>query len=184
MDTKQCAIESRGGTTMLARTSTRKTRQIYEFIEANRNACDVTTMYRSLDVTRGGFYAWLKHPLLDRAQEDARLLGLIRASFAACHGTQRARRVLLDLREAGETCSKHRVARLMRSNNFRAGRGYWVRRQPAAKAARPLNPGYSTSPTLAGHVEPPPLERRTALIVTNRRTAKVTGINTQIRSVR
>jgi putative transposase len=46
--------------------------------------------------------------------EDARLLRLIRASFIASHGIYGAPRVFLDLREAGETCSKHRVARLMR----------------------------------------------------------------------
>ena len=120
---------------MPTRASTRKTRRIYEFIKANRNAYDVRTMCRALDVTRSGFYAWLKRPLSDRAREDARLLGLIKASFVASHGIYGARRVFLDLREAGETCSKHRVARLMRINNIRAGRGYRVRRQPAAKAS-------------------------------------------------
>ena len=34
----------------------------------------------------------------------------------------------LDLHEAGETCSKHRVARLMRVNNLRALHGYLTRR--------------------------------------------------------
>lgn len=120
---------------MPTRASTRKTRQIYEFIKANRGTFDVRTMCRALDVTRSGFYAWLERPLSDRATEDARLLGLIKASFVASHGIYGARRIFLDLREAGETCSKHRVARLMRINNIRAGRGYRVRRQPAAKAS-------------------------------------------------
>jgi transposase InsO family protein len=39
-----------------------------------------------------------------------------------------APRVFLDLREAGETCSKHRVVRLMRQNNLRALHGYRTRR--------------------------------------------------------
>jgi putative transposase len=90
-------------------------------------------MCRTLDVTRSGFYAWLKRPLSDRALEDARLLGLIRASFVASHGIYGARRVFLDLREAGETCSKHRVARLMRVNNIRAAHGYRMRTRSAAK---------------------------------------------------
>jgi len=41
---------------------------------------------------------------------NARLLRLIRASFLASHGIYGAPRVFLDLSEAGETCSKHRIA--------------------------------------------------------------------------
>jgi len=36
-----------------------------------------------------------------------------------------------DLREAGETCGKHRVERIMRTNKIKAVRGY--------KAPRPIN---------------------------------------------
>jgi hypothetical protein len=49
---------------------------------------------------------------------------LIRASFRAIHGVYGAPRIFLDLREAGEICSKHRVARLMRVNNIGALHGY------------------------------------------------------------
>jgi putative transposase len=44
-------------------------------------------------------------------------------------------RVFLDLREAGETCSKHRVARLMRVNKIRALHGYRTRRYVSGKPA-------------------------------------------------
>ena len=63
----------------------------------------------------------------------ARLLRLIRASFGASHGIYGAPRVFLDVREAGETCSKHRVARLMRQANLRALHGYRVRRWAVGK---------------------------------------------------
>jgi len=56
--------------------------------------------------------------------EDQRLLGLIRAAYAASHGVYGAPRIFLDLREAGETCSKHRVARIMRANHLQARYGY------------------------------------------------------------
>src|SRR5712691_4969318 len=72
-------------------------------------------------------------PISNRAREDARLLRLIRASFIASHGIYGAPRVFLDLREAGETCSKHRVARLMRENNLRALHGYRIRRWSVGK---------------------------------------------------
>lgn len=44
-------------------------------------------------------------------------------------------RVFLDLREAGETCNKHRVARLMRANELRARRGYRMRRWEVGQPA-------------------------------------------------
>ena len=58
-----------------------------------------------------------------------------RASCTASYGIYGAPRVFLDLREAGETCSKHRVARLMRQANLRALHGYRTRRWSVGKPA-------------------------------------------------
>lgn len=96
----------------------------YIFIKAHRQEFDTAVMCRLLAVSRSGFYAWLRKRLSDRAVEDQRLLGLIRASYTASHGVYGAPRIFLDLREAGETCSKHRVARIMRANHLRARYGY------------------------------------------------------------
>ncbi len=86
-------------------------------------------------VAPSGYDEWLKQALSNRAQEDARLLRLIRASYTASHGIYGAPRVLLNLREAGETCSKHRVARLMREQKLRALHGYRTRRWSVGKPA-------------------------------------------------
>jgi len=118
---------------MQARLSTGKVRRIYQFIKANTRQHDVRTMCRLLQVAPSGYYAWLHAPISDRALEDARLLRLIRASFVASHGIYGAPRVFLDLREAGETCSKHRVMRLMRVNKIRAVRGYRTRHHATSK---------------------------------------------------
>jgi putative transposase len=99
---------------MAAPQTARKVRRFYQFIQLHQELYSVKAMCRLLNVTRSGYYAWLKEPISNRAQEDARLLRLIRASFVASHCIYGAPRVFLDLREAGETCSKHRVARLMR----------------------------------------------------------------------
>lgn len=99
-------------------------RRKYTFIKAHRRAFDTAMMCRLLDVSRSGFYQWLRNPLSDRAVEDQRLLGLIRASYTASHGVYGAPRIFLDMREAGERCSKHRVARIMRANNLKARYGY------------------------------------------------------------
>jgi len=123
---------------MPTRSSVRKVRRFYEFIKANRHEYSVQMMCRLLEVTRSGYYAWLKEPVSDRAHENARLLRLIRASYVASHGIYGAPRIFLDLREAGETCSKHRVARLMRVNNIRAVRGYGARRHSATRSSAVL----------------------------------------------
>jgi putative transposase len=96
----------------------------YAFIKAHRREFDTAVMCRLLAVSRSGFYDWLRHPLSDRAVEDQRLLGLIRAAYTASHGVYGAPRIFLDLREAGETCSKPRVARIMRANHIKARHGY------------------------------------------------------------
>lgn len=96
----------------------------------HRDQYSLVLMCRVLKVARAGFYQWLHKPMSDRAIEDQRLLSVIRNSYAASGGVYGARRVFGDLREAGETCGKHRVERIMRFNKIKAIRGY--------KAPRPI----------------------------------------------
>jgi putative transposase len=69
---------------------------------------------KTLEVTRGGYYAWLKRPESERAVMDAKLTAAIRVSFAESDRTYGARRVRRDLRDWGHPCGIHRVGRLMR----------------------------------------------------------------------
>lgn len=91
-------------------------------------------MCRVLGVARAGFYAWLQTPRSARAIEDERLLKLIRHSYTASGGVYGSLRVLADLREAGETCGKHRVAKIMRANRIKAVHGY---KKPRGTVGRP-----------------------------------------------
>ena len=91
------------------------------------------TMCRVLRASRAGYYQWLHQPLSQRAIEDQRLLGLIRDSYTASSGVYGSLRVFGDLREAGETCGKHRVARIMRENKIKALRGYKAPRRIAGR---------------------------------------------------
>ena len=83
------------------------------------------TVCRIREVSGTGFYAPGRKPFSDRAIGDGRLLGLIRASYAAGGAVYGSPRIFADLREPGKTCGKHRVAGIMRayppSNGF--GRG-------------------------------------------------------------
>lgn len=82
---------------MSTRRSAGRVRTTYEFIKAHRATYSVQALCRVLDVAPSGYYAWLKQPLSRRAQEDARLLRLIRTSFIASQGIYSAPRVFLDL---------------------------------------------------------------------------------------
>ena len=99
-------------------------------------------MYRAAGSMNG-----CANPLSDRAVEDQRVLGLIRAAYTASHGVYGAPRIFLDLREAGETCSKHRVARIMRANNLKARHGYrsprYVRGHTALLTPNTLQRGFT-----------------------------------------
>ena len=73
-----------------------RVRSAYEFIKAHRERYSVQQMCRVLEVAPSGYYDSLLQPISNRAQEDARLLRLIRASFVASHGIYGAPRVFLD----------------------------------------------------------------------------------------
>jgi putative transposase len=102
----------------------------YRFINEHRREHAVQRMCGLLEVSPSGFYEWVKRPLSARAIEDQRLLVLIRASYAASGGVYGQRRVFQDLREIGETCGKHRVARIMKANGIKAIHGYKIPRGP------------------------------------------------------
>jgi len=94
----------------------------------------VATICRVLKVARAGFYALLHQPDSNRAIEDERLLELIRDSYIASGGVFGSPCVFADLREAGETCFKHRIERIMSHNKIQAVRGY---KSPKAVKGRP-----------------------------------------------
>jgi len=94
----------------------------------------LAAMCRVLGVHRSGYYAWLKEPASARDKDDRRLLGLIKHSWLESGSVYGHRKVTTDLRELGETCSRHRVARLMKSEGLRAMVGYGRRPRPLSGA--------------------------------------------------
>ena len=107
----------------------------YAFIREQRNIFSVATMCRMLKLHRSGFYAWLEKPLSDRAVEDSRLLKLIKQFYIASGATYGSPWIHRDLRDAGERCSVHRVARIMRENKLKAQIGYKRRYMKGGKLA-------------------------------------------------
>ena len=107
----------------------------YAFILEHRDQYKVQRMCRVLDVSRSGYYAWLNRPTSKREKENRRLVELIKQSHQASGRTYGSPRVFYDLREAGETCGKNRIARLMRKHKIRAQRSYKQRRYTYTKPA-------------------------------------------------
>jgi putative transposase len=78
----------------------------------------VAALCRVLQVSKSGYYAWLKRPASERATRDALLVPQIVASHERSDNTYGSPRILGDLQEAGERVGRKRVARLMREEGL------------------------------------------------------------------
>jgi len=92
----------------------------FGFIAKHRGIWPVDVQCGALGVSRSGFYAWCDRPQSARPRTDAAIVQTIQACFAASDATYGARRMLSDVRAAGHTCGRQRVARLMRGAALRA----------------------------------------------------------------
>lgn len=82
-----------------------------------------------------GYYAWKAKPQSHRAIDDQRLLGLLKQAWLESGGVYGYRKLTLDMRDLGELCSKHRVARLLRCEGLKTQRGYGKR--PRVRGSAP-----------------------------------------------
>ena len=89
-------------------------------IRAEQAEYPIAFMCRQLSVSTSGYYAWEKRPVSKRQQEDEVLVEKIRESHRRGRGEYGSPRIHNDLKEQGETVSRHRVARLMRENGITA----------------------------------------------------------------
>jgi len=104
-------------------------------VHQHRDEFPVKVMCRVFKIHPSGFYAWLKKPVSGRAIEDQRLLKLITAFYIASGATYGSPWIHRDLRDSGETCSVHRVAKIMRVNKIKAQIGYKRRYIAGGKTA-------------------------------------------------
>lgn len=102
-------------------------------MEEHRHRFRISAMCAALGVSRSGYYEWRNRPISRRAQENARLLGLIRDIHRESHENYGERKTWEVLRSRGESCGRHRVARLRRLDGLIAKR---IRRFRQTYAAR------------------------------------------------
>jgi putative transposase len=77
-------------------------------------------MCRIMDLSRSGFYHWLKRPESLRKQEDRSLGKQVKIIHKRSRGTYGARRIKRDLAAEGKRVGRPRITRLMRENNLKS----------------------------------------------------------------
>lgn len=113
----------------------------YQFILEHRHEFRVSRMCRMLDVSKSGFFAWMRREESRREREDAKLLRRIREIFADSGRTYGSPRIWAELFASGWRVGRKRVARLMRLAGLYAIRkqGYRRRKRPTASPSAAPN---------------------------------------------
>ena len=92
----------------------------YEFIHTNRSEFVVEKMCQVLNVSRSGYYRYTVGEISQRSIENLILLAAIKAIYKQSYRTYGSPRITDGLHDLGLSCSRPRVARLMRLNGIKA----------------------------------------------------------------
>ncbi len=112
----------------------------YAVIQANRDEFRVSLMCHALQVSRSGFYDWMKREPSERTTQEQRLRLEIRSLHRASRRSYGSPRVHRHLRKRGILCSRKRVERLMREDGLRAKKKRRFRRTTDSNHSRPVAP--------------------------------------------
>ena len=86
----------------------------------NINIFHLNRMSKVLEVSRSGYYAWLRRPMSTREKNNMYLSERVRSIYEQNKRVYGCLRITAELREEGFSCSKNRVARLMRKQGITA----------------------------------------------------------------
>jgi len=112
----------------------------YGFILEHCQEFSVTKMCRVLDVSRSGYFAWLKRGESRRQREDAKLLRCIREIFYKFRRRYGSPRIRAELLDKGWRVSRKRVARVMQAAGLYAIRKQGYRRWKKAVSSGAVAP--------------------------------------------
>jgi putative transposase len=92
----------------------------YKFMKDNQNIYHVNSMSEVLKISRSSYYAWLNRPMSEREKHNRYLSERIKSIYEQRKRVYGSLRITAELREEGFSCSKNRVARLMRKQGITA----------------------------------------------------------------
>ena len=112
----------------------------FSFVKAEKANYPIQILCRVLDVSRSGYYAWLRRRPSARRQADARLSIEIAISHRRSRRNYGSPRVFKDLREKGLRVSRKRVERLMRQEGLKPKRTRNFRNTTNSNHSLPVAP--------------------------------------------
>jgi putative transposase len=89
-------------------------------MKGHRQIFKVAEMAAVLQVSRSGYYRWLRQPQSRRVQVNRQLWDAITLVYVRHRGCYGSPRITDDLHDQGRRCGRHRVARLMREHGLQA----------------------------------------------------------------
>jgi putative transposase len=89
-------------------------------IKINENQFPIGMMCRLLSVSRSGYYRWKQHPISDRSLANQLLTDEVKRVFDDEKGRPGSPRITQRLQAEGQSVGRHRVAKIMRDNGWRA----------------------------------------------------------------
>jgi putative transposase len=92
----------------------------YVFLQEHRSHYEIQKMAEALQISRSGYYAWVKRKDSPRKQDNQKLVEQIKAVYYRSKSIYGSPRVTAQLHREGVICSKNRVARLMRQNRLQS----------------------------------------------------------------
>jgi putative transposase len=88
-------------------------------MQAQHEECSITSLCRTLEVSRSGYYEWLARPPSPHADVDQQLQEKVQGYFAQGRGTYGTRRIKHLLTQEGLQVSRRRIGRLLSQAGLR-----------------------------------------------------------------
>jgi putative transposase len=92
----------------------------HAFMQEHRSRFEVKKMAQALQLSRSGYYAWVKRADSPRKRENAMLVEQIKVVYYHSRSIYGSPRVTAQLHREGVSCGKNRVARLMRQHKLQS----------------------------------------------------------------